>query len=898
MTTLVTDLDSKARDLAAPKPQVLMNMQVQASLDILRGELERLFTLEEMTSLSERLLGLDPSEIGGAGAKGSFARALAERCFDGDRVDALVDVILHERREVDPRLHDVAALFGKEELAPGKVVGPFTIEKKVGESAHAIVYLARRDDGLCALKVLRREASRDKRAVQRFLTANRIVATVRHEGLPRKIEAGELPDGTAWVAYDWVEGQTLAQRLAKMGPSHVNELKAVLRGILEPLAALHEEGIAHGDLKLDNVIVGRDEHGNAHVTLIDFATDRLYPRPLGSNGHAGLVAVFGSPATIAPEIARGKQADARSDVYAFGAMTFALLTGRAPFVGDDATDTVVQHLTHEPQKPSAVAPRGSVTEETDAFVLSLLAKDPADRPRDAGALFDVLEGLGHASTALRAAAAISDEKVDELVEALIAAPDDDEAQLALDHSIEEGADANKVGEAFEMAAEQVDTREGGADGESAEGAVRSRQQAVETATALLYRAARIFEHQVKDKARAERVYEKILTLDANDEIALSALEDVRRAQGKFEAIVEMLLARSEAAGAPEDRARALAEIGRICENELDDVDQAVIAFGRALCEVPLEEQYARDIERIAGGSHERWKEALDAIAEGSKSESLSTTEKNALLAWAGRWYDQKLGRADTALQAYQAILATDPANDAASEGLSSIYRRAQQWPELATLLVARSESAVSAPKGRDLKTEAAELFETKLGDVTRARDLYAAVVEADPGHAKASDALARIAERSGDFDTLVKLLEQRAETRHGAERAEILARVAEVYEDHLNDLGEATKRYEAVLAIEPSNLDGAEGPRPHLQPQREVQGAAREPRAAGRGRRHAAPEGEPLGAHRGPPRRGVPRSRERRVRRSRACSRSTRTTTPRSPRCRVTTARSIAGTTS
>ena len=95
------------------------------TIDILRGELERLFTLEEMTSMSERLLGLAPDDVGGASAKGSFAKALTERCFDGDRLDALVDVILHSRKEVDPRVRDYASLMGKEELPVGRQLGDF-----------------------------------------------------------------------------------------------------------------------------------------------------------------------------------------------------------------------------------------------------------------------------------------------------------------------------------------------------------------------------------------------------------------------------------------------------------------------------------------------------------------------------------------------------------------------------------------------------------------------------------------------------------------------------------------------------------------------------------------------------------------------------------------------------
>ena len=88
------------------------------TIDILRAELERLFSLDEMTSMSQRLLGLDPEDVGGATAKASFAKALTERCVDGDRIDALVDVILVSRQGVDPRVRDVAGLLGKEEIAP------------------------------------------------------------------------------------------------------------------------------------------------------------------------------------------------------------------------------------------------------------------------------------------------------------------------------------------------------------------------------------------------------------------------------------------------------------------------------------------------------------------------------------------------------------------------------------------------------------------------------------------------------------------------------------------------------------------------------------------------------------------------------------------------------------
>src|SRR5579859_1201070 len=174
------------------------------TIDILRAELERLFSLEEMTSMSERLLGLDPQEVGGSSAKASFAQALTERCLDRDQIDALVDVILVSRQGVDPRVRDVTSLFGQEELEAGARVGPFVVERKLGDSEQSFVYLVHRGQRARVLKVLRREACRDRRAVQRFLTANRLVAEIEHPGLPQHLEAGET-EGRYWLSYDYDE---------------------------------------------------------------------------------------------------------------------------------------------------------------------------------------------------------------------------------------------------------------------------------------------------------------------------------------------------------------------------------------------------------------------------------------------------------------------------------------------------------------------------------------------------------------------------------------------------------------------------------------------------------------------------------------------------------------------
>ena len=777
------------------------------TIDILRAELERLFSLDEMTSMSERLLGLDPTDVGGAGGKASFAKALAERCVDADRIDALVDVIVATRTGVDPRVRDVSGLLGREELEAGDQLGPFTISRKLGDSALAYVYVAHRDDEAHVVKVLRREVARDRRAVQRFLTATRMVAGIHHPGLPAKLEAGES-DSAYWISYLHGDTQPLSARLARTGPSHFSDLRAILRGILEPLAALHKARIAHGNLKLENVLVGRpspsdDSDVATPVTLIDFCTDRLRQRAVSSNGHHVSLAVFGSPKTIAPEQVRGLRADPATDVYAFGAMLYELLAGKPIFPFETATDAALAHVSTTPEPPSAKAPRGWVTKDIDQLVLSLVAKDPERRPRDAAKVLEALDSIGK-GPALRTDLEFPEAQLASLIDLLVAAPDDADTAIALEKAIDEGADPTRVADAFEAAARAVPDLEGDDPNEP-------DREALEIKKSLLFRAARVHHTVAKDREGAERVYSEILALDPKDEIALLTLDEIRKSLGKYAEVVESLIARSETAAPGDERARIFAEIGRICGRDMRDAEQGVLALARALCESPMTREYADEIEELAQSSSQLWNEVVGTIASGVHGEALSSTERNKLLAYCGRWYEQRLGRPDLALHAYQQVLVSDPASEEAYEALAALYRRTHQWPELASTLVARADSSLGSPRARDARAEAAELYDQKLNDPVRAKELYAQVLSDDPGHAKAVDGMAQIAERTGDYRTLVVALERRAEGRRAREKAEALLKLAEIYEEHLEDLPEATRRYESVLVIDPQDLSALKG---------------------------------------------------------------------------------------
>jgi len=326
---------------------------------------------------------------------------------------------------------------------------------------------------------------------------------------------------------------------------------------------------------------------------------------------------------------------------------------------------------------------------------------------------------------------------------------------------------------------------------------------------LLFRAARIHESN-GDHTGAEAVYVNIVGLDAADDIASSALVQVRRALGKYEEVVEMLLARAEAAATSDEKARTMAEIGRIYAAELDESSQAVVAYTQAFCDDPHTEAYADEVERLAGGDVNAWTEATSMCAEASAGD-MPDVRKALLFERLGRWYLDKLGRIDLAVSCFQAILAGNPNHEAALAGLSAVYQKAQQWTELAATLVRRAQVASSPAASRNLLTDAAEVHASKLGDPTTARGLYQNVLEDDPTHLTAGEGLQRILEGSHDYTGLVKMLGAKAEILRGERRWTTLTRIAEVFEDQLNDLPEAILRFEEVLDEDQHNIAALKG---------------------------------------------------------------------------------------
>jgi serine/threonine-protein kinase len=261
------------------------------------------------------------------------------------------------------------------ELAPGQMVGEYQVERLLGEGGMGRVYaaihplIAKR----AAIKVLRPELSHDPATVERFVREARSVNQIGHPNIVDIFAFGTLPDARHYFVMEWLQGESLATRLAR-GPLPLALAVDVLDAIASALAAAHAAGIVHRDLKPDNVfLVG----AAPIVKLLDFGIAKLLGTDAGIDQTA-TGALIGTPAYMSPEQARGELVDTRSDLYALGTLAFEVLTGEMVFQANSAAEIVARHLFEPARHVRELRP--VVPGALDALITALLAKEMTARP--------------------------------------------------------------------------------------------------------------------------------------------------------------------------------------------------------------------------------------------------------------------------------------------------------------------------------------------------------------------------------------------------------------------------------------------------------------------------------------------------------------------------------------
>jgi serine/threonine-protein kinase len=265
------------------------------------------------------------------------------------------------------------------ELTAGTEVGGYVIEGKIGQGGMGVVYGAHqpRIGKRVAIKVLSPQYSANPSTVRRFEQEARLVNKIKHPNIVDVFQFGELPDGRSYFVMEWLEGEPLSARIER-GPIPAREAIALLDLICDALEAAHEQGVVHRDLKSDNVFIVKAGRQRS-VKLLDFGLAKLAGKQdVASVNRTRSGVIVGTPAYMAPEQARGKAIDARTDIYALGVLAYKMLTGAMPFKADNAMDLIVLHLNAPPPAPNKLA--RDTPPDLSRLIVRMMAKDPTQRP--------------------------------------------------------------------------------------------------------------------------------------------------------------------------------------------------------------------------------------------------------------------------------------------------------------------------------------------------------------------------------------------------------------------------------------------------------------------------------------------------------------------------------------
>ena len=264
----------------------------------------------------------------------------------------------------------------------GETIGTYKILRELGEGGMGKVYLAQHQviGRLAAIKLLLPEFSANEEMVGRMCNEARMTSLIRHPGLVDVYDFGRLPNGSAYIVMEYLEGETLSALLVRNGPLAPDVARALARQVAAAVGAAHGKGIVHRDLKPDNIFIVADEELDIGVRarVLDFGIAKLGAGLAGGGHRTRTGSMMGTPIYMSPEQCRGAgSVDARTDIYSLGCILFEMLTARQLFGFEGVGDIIVAHLHQVPPPASRFEPE--VPAWLDAVLAKLLAKDPAAR---------------------------------------------------------------------------------------------------------------------------------------------------------------------------------------------------------------------------------------------------------------------------------------------------------------------------------------------------------------------------------------------------------------------------------------------------------------------------------------------------------------------------------------
>lgn len=270
-------------------------------------------------------------------------------------------------------------------------IGSYRILRRLGEGGMGVVYLGT-DDALgrdAAVKVMLPKAASNPITRERFLREGRAMAKIRSPYVVEVYQVGE-DNGVPYIAMEYLAGMSVEDRIKSGETMPIPEVIRIIREAALGLAAAHLPGLVHRDIKPSNLWL---QVPSGRVKVLDFGLAR---DPQADTNLTRAGTVLGTPAYMAPEQARGLPVDCRTDLFSLGAVAYHLLTGKSPFLGKNAVETLTRVVTEEPAPIRDLRP--DIPDSLVAVLSRLLSKDAAGRYATAQDLADALEPPRRAPT--------------------------------------------------------------------------------------------------------------------------------------------------------------------------------------------------------------------------------------------------------------------------------------------------------------------------------------------------------------------------------------------------------------------------------------------------------------------------------------------------------------------
>ena len=335
-------------------------------------EFERMLHRElQVTPLDDTCSLIEQIRVGGAEVLGSQRSMALAAGADSRRA--------HHSKAGATEAEGARADRSVRELLEAELSGEFDILRKIGEGSMGVVYLAREVGlrRLVAIKVLRPEHVSEETARRRFVREAQAAGRISHPNVATVFQVGLLRDEVPYLVMAWIKGTSLADRLTSERQLEDGELRRIIGGIAQGLAAAHATGVVHRDLRPANV---RLEEDSGRVALTDFglaatlATGAETPERLTLTGE-----LLGHPRYAAPEQVSGEPVTERADIYSLGVIAFEMITGEHPFEASTDVELAAMRLYEEPRQLLALQPQADPA--LAALVHRCLALEANHRPR-------------------------------------------------------------------------------------------------------------------------------------------------------------------------------------------------------------------------------------------------------------------------------------------------------------------------------------------------------------------------------------------------------------------------------------------------------------------------------------------------------------------------------------